>query len=248
MNILLRIMGFVAGMNHSLSRQSVNFVPMNWGLIGVCGVVGAVMLQIAVRDGDPSGYAIAFPALLVGLAFLISTLKRDTFFRRENGSENGSGAPVAPASETAIFEAPLGFTGKLRLHEKEARRFLNIPARAMRLESGALAFVSNIDASTRFSGVVTQSKVGLWISVPRLESTSDAPPIECGTLFYGKKPRPALRVHFNESADAKNARVKAILSFDISPDRDAMRDFLSSQTQHGAMLANASPFSNGPIR
>lgn len=240
MQILLRVLGYVAGVNANLSRQSVNLIPLNWALIGFCAVTSAVLGQIGLRDRDPQALLFVLPLLILGLPFLISTLKRDTFFRPETAAN----APLVSRPEAALFETGFGFTGKLRLHEKEARRFLDVPARAMRLDDGALAFVSNIDASTRFSGVVTKSKVGLWLSVPRFESTLESPQIECGTLFYGKRPRPALRVQFFETSDAKSPRVKAILSFDEASGRDAMRAFLLNQNQSAATPISASPFSS----
>ncbi|PQV65101.1 hypothetical protein B1R32_102108 [Abditibacterium utsteinense] len=215
-------------------------IPLNWALIGFCGMTGAVLAQIGLRDHDPQALLFVVPLFLVGLPFLISTLKRDTFFQSQDAPPISS--LVAARSEAALFETQFGFTGKLRLHEKEARRFLDVPARATRLENGALAFVSNIDASTRFSGVVTKSKVGLWLCSPQFESA----PIECGTLFYGKKSRPALRVQFLETADAKNARLKAILSFDDITSREAMRTFLLAQmgSTSSTSSQSASPFSS----
>lgn len=237
MQLLLRVMGYVAGVNASSARQSVNLIPGNWLIIGMSGFIGAILTQIGLRDHDPTALWFVVPLLLVSLLFLVSTLKRDTFFH----AEANSGSPSTAPAQSTIFETSFGFTGKLRLHEKEAQRFINVPARAMRMESGALAFVSRIDASTRTYGVVTKSKVGAWLSMPRFESSR----IECGTLFYGKKPQAALRLGFIETSNAKNGRVKAILTFDNPAQRDAMRAFLLAQTQGATMAVPvaASPFS-----
>jgi hypothetical protein len=235
----MRIMGYIAGLNASLSRQSVNFIPMNWGLIGASLVMAGVLGQIGWRDRDPQAIPYVVPAFLIGVTFLIATLKRNTFFRPQ-----GAAAPASARLEADLEQMPLHFTGHLRLHEKEARRFLDVPAAMTRLEDGSLAFVSSIDASTRFSGVVTKSKVGLWLSIPRFE----APQFECGTLYFGKAPRPALRFSHREGADAKNKAVTTILSFDSPLDRDAMRDFLTAQGASKAASISVSPFSSGPVR
>lgn len=235
MNLFLRLMGHIAQASASSARQSLNMVPGNWVVIGISGFMAAILGQIGLRDHDPLPFLFVVPLSIVSVLFLISTLKRDTFFRIEPASAS---AP-ATSSQKELFDTPFGFTGRLRLHEKEAQRFINVPAYATHLESGSLAFVSRIDASTRYSGVVTKSKVGLWLSVPRFES----PSIESGTLFYGKTPLPALRLQFSEGADARKPRVKAILTFDTPEHRDAMRAFLLTQVETSSLPVSASPFS-----
>ena len=102
----------------------------------------------------------------------------------------------------------LRITGKLRLHEKAAQRFTDMPASRLHLEDGSYAFASNIDASTRTYGVVTTKRVGLWLLMPNLRTVQ----WEEGNLYNGFRPRPALRLKFEDALD-KNRRSTAISSF-----------------------------------
>ncbi|RYG69524.1 hypothetical protein EON80_09635 [bacterium] len=230
----MRLMGWVARTSHNLSRQSVNMVPMNWLVIFIAGVVASGCWGIMVTEHNPLAIFGAIPGLAVFLAFLISFVKRDTFFTTEP-------LPTATAvSGDAPLQTELRWTGKLRLHEKAAKRFIDMPAMATRLEGGEFAVVSNIDASTRFYGVVTNSKVGAWLALPQPHSFE----IEAGTLYYGFRGAPALRMRFLDGTDSKKG--VAILSFDAPTDRDAFYSWLEAEkaTASGHATSTVAPVLN----
>jgi hypothetical protein len=105
-------------------------------------------------------------------------------------------------------------SGKLRLHEKCAERFLEVPAVLTRLENNELAVVSSIDASSRMDGAVTQQRVGVWLLVPRAGSLR----WEEGWQYSGLKRSPALRLKFEDALD-KNKASSAVLAFDDESQR-----------------------------
>jgi len=115
----------------------------------------------------------------------------------------------------------LRLTGQLRLSEKVARRFLDVPVSRVRLENDALAFASNIDASSRMYGVVTQKRAGLWLMMPNPRSLT----WQEGNLYHGFSPRPALKLNFNDSLN-KDKKSSAILAFGSEAARtQALQEF-----------------------
>ncbi len=115
----------------------------------------------------------------------------------------------------------LRLTGQLRLSEKVARRFLDVPVSRVRLENDALAFASNIDASSRMYGVVTQKRAGLWLMLPNPRSLT----WQEGNLYHGFSPRPALKLNFNDSLN-KDKKSSAILAFGSEAARtQALQEF-----------------------
>jgi hypothetical protein len=241
LNIIFRLLGLVAQTSNSLSRQSVNLVPMNWFVIIVTGGIAVMGWAIVFGDGNPMGLLGALPFTFIAGAYIASFVKRDTFFIRESLP-----APV-PISGDAPLATDLRWTGRLRLHEKAAKRFLDMPATATRLEDGSFTVVSNIDASTRFYGVVTNSKVGLWLALPRPASFE----IEAGSLYYGFRGAAALRLSFIDGADEKKA--KAILSFDSPEARNGFYSWLEAEkarvgspaiSSNSPQASSASPFSS----
>jgi hypothetical protein len=123
----------------------------------------------------------------------------------------------ANARQSATQNATLRVTGKLRLHQKCAARFLDVPAFLMRLKGGELAVASHIDASPSLDGRVTESRVGVWLIVPQAGSLR----WEEGRLYHGFKPAPALRLRYNDALD-KGKKSTAVLSFANETERAAI--------------------------
>ncbi len=218
MNIFYSVMGFAAQQSDKLSRQRVNFIPLNWLLIVAGPLLG---LSAVVGSNDSTHLIWAVPLLVVvclcAALLLLSWFLRNIVFQKQKD---------APAPDSAIggvpFEGKLVFTGKLRLQEKVARRFLAMPAQLVTLENGALAFVSNIDASSRMYGVVTKVRSGTWLSIPR-EGTLQ---MENGLFYYGFAGCPALRLKYQEELDGSKAT--AILAFDSAAQCQAACVLLST--------------------
>lgn len=210
-------MGWVAKSSHSLSRESVNLLPMNWLVIIVAGIFSLCFWGMGLFEGRPIAILGAIPCTLITLAYLVSFFKLDTFFVSQPLPEL-----QAVAGDT-VLATGFGWTGRLRLHEKAAKRFIDMPAQASRLEDGSLVVASHIDASTYMYSIVTQSKVGVWLAVPQPATFT----IEAGSLYYGFKEAPALRLRFTDGTDSKNR--KAILSFDSEQARSAMASWLAAE-------------------
>ncbi|BCM91790.1 hypothetical protein IAD21_03666 [Abditibacteriota bacterium] len=230
MNPLYSLLGTVALVSGKMSRFSINFIPSNWGLMGACALFGFGSLSTYSRDHDVSTLLLGLFLLLVGLLFLLSSLLQHTVFQPQPNSSATFGAPGER------FDGSLLFTGKLRLQEKTARRFLAVPAQLVTLENGSPAFASNIDASSRMYGVVTSARRGMWLSIPRPGSLQ----MEDGLFYHGFKGVPALRLRFTDELDASQNTV--IAAFDSPTARDAARAQLSGQS--GAQAPLSSPFSS----
>ncbi len=131
-----------------------------------------------------------------------------------------SGSQWTPQNAANATANDIRMTGHLRLSEKIARRFLDVPIQRVRLENDALAFASNIDASSRMYGVVTQKRAGLWLMMPNPRTLT----WQEGNLYNGFSPRPALKLRFNDVLN-KDRKSTAILSFGSEAARtQAMQD------------------------
>ncbi len=229
MDLLYSLLGMVALASGKMSRFSVNLVPSNWGLMGACGIFGFICLGSFSSDHDLTTLMFGLFLWLIGLLFLVSSLLRHTIFQPQPAS------PSIPAPGER-FDGSLIFTGKLRLQDKVARRFLAVPASLVTLENGSPAFASNIDASSRFYGVVTSARRGVWLSVPRRGTLQ----MEDGLFYHGLKGIPALRLNFTDELDGSQNSV--IAAFASPTARDAARAQLGGQSGAGAPLS--SPFSS----
>jgi len=127
------------------------------------------------------------------------------------------GAPhIAPAPIPEDQPIPLRLSGKLRLHAKATGRFLNVPARTVRLDDGTFAFASLLDASKRLEGKTTESRAGVWLLVPGGEWTWRA-----GLLAHGGRRYPSVKIHYRDALD-KNRRASAVLACEDEPTRAAL--------------------------
>lgn len=226
MGFLYSILGGVAKISSSMSRYRINLIPSNWLVIGLC----AIFASVALADKSAARIPALLVCVLVGGLFLLSSLMQHTIFQRTSGAATKATSAAPPVMQAAthdaspfssheaapaIVSAPaengrsdIRLTGRLRLHEKLAQRFLDVPVSPVHLDDGAFAFASNIDASSRTYGVVTQKRSGLWLLMPQPRTLS----WEEGLLYSGFKPRPALRLNYADALD-KDKKSSAILSF-----------------------------------
>jgi hypothetical protein len=187
----------------------------------------------------------------VGGLLLLSSLMKHIVFQRTHGAAStkastqhagalqnspfnsnvalqSSSVPTPAATSTENppqnqeIASGLRVSGKLRLHEQCAARFLDVPAAFVRLPSGELAVASNIDASSRMYGQVTDRRIGIWLIVPQPRTLK----WENGCLYNGFKPLPALRLRYADALD-KGKTSTAIVAFD----NEAARDHFATQLQ-----------------
>ena len=222
MNIFYSLMGWVAQQSDAMSRQSVNLIPLNWLVICAGPLVGLGAI-FSSNDGAHLLWAVPLALALCLAAFLLllSWFLRNVIFQKQPHAlaTNGSigGAPAEPV------EVSLVFTGKLRLQEKVARRFLAVPARLVTLENGARAFASNIDASSRTYGIVTKARTGTWLSIPREDSLQ----VENGLFYHGFAGRPALRLRYVDELDGSTNNV--VIAFESSEQCESARALLGAR-------------------
>ncbi|HZT41251.1 MAG TPA: hypothetical protein VFA07_03635 [Chthonomonadaceae bacterium] len=162
------------------------------------------MVKDGAHPGDPGLWitTTVLSGLVLALA-LITLAQKYVVFQKTT-----AGMPMAVVSSSS-FAPPvidpqrgldLRLTGKLSLNEKNSQRFLDVPARMVTLETGEQAFASNIDASSRFMGVTTSKRAGIWASIIQPGSLREAEP---GRLYVGLATRPALRLHYTDAATAR---------------------------------------------
>jgi hypothetical protein len=225
--------GLPSDLQGKLGGSTAKFAPINMD--------SSLELSEGQTPGNPlaSTTGVALAALIGGL-FLFSSLRQHVFFRRTaskgavaelvNSPFSGASAlrdsNMAPAVTAGpeTQNTPFHFTGQLRLNEKVASRFMEMPVQLLPLEDGKKAFASHIDASIRMYGQVTESKVGVWLSVPE----SGTLQMEEGLLYAGAIGQPALRLSYEDSAD-KSKKKTAVLSFATVEQRAAMQKELASQ-------------------
>ena len=221
-------MGGVAKASGRMSRFSINFIPSNWILIGACLILSFVFWGGFLKDRDAIDLVGALLLLISGCAFIGSSLLRHIIFQKlpapatDPAALGATSGAAAPASDAGL-NVPMRLTGRLRLSERVAQRFLDIPVGLERLENGQLALMSNIDASSRFYGAVVNSKSGLWLSILNLNTLE----VDDGALYHGFKGAPSLLLRYTDEADGKP--VQNILAFTSARDRDVVRAALQSE-------------------
>jgi hypothetical protein len=225
--------GLPSDLQGKLGGSTAKFAPINMD--------SSLELSEGQTPGSPlATTACVAVAALIGGLFLFSSLRQHVFFRRtasksavtETVNSPFSGASalrdsnMSPAvtAGTDAQDTLFNLTGQLRLNEKVASRFMEVPVQLLPLDDGKKAFASRIDASERMYGQVTQSKVGVWLSVPETGTLQ----MEEGLLYTGAIGQPALRVSYLDSAD-KNKKKTTVLSFATAEQRAAVQKELASQ-------------------
>lgn len=173
------------------------------------------MLVEGNAPGDATTFVpLTFVSGLLLAVFGLTFALKYVIFQKTAPAMNVPGIPPAIDPQRGI---DLRVTGKFVLDAKNSRRFLNVNAGLFRLETGDVALVSNIDASSRFYGVTTSKRVGLWSIVL---SPNGLQKLELGRLYDGFGARPAVRIRYVE-VDSRSA-ASAILSFGSESERDMM--------------------------
>ena len=148
------------------------------------------------------------------LALFIATFAmRYVVFQRTGRRLDRPGETLA-FPETGI---DLRFTGSMKLEFKGSRRFLNVPASLATLDTGQLALVSRIDASSFFMGIRAINRSGVWASVIQAGMLKD---VELGLLYLGFGTRPALRLDYVDATTGQ--RELSILSFRTERERQVV--------------------------
>lgn len=151
-------------------------------------------------------------AVVLGVValFVIATIKRNTIFRRAD-----FGSPVAKVK--SVDRLTVGATGTFVLEQegkKIQKRFVAMPALLAHLDDGNPALFSNIDASSKFMGVTTSKRAGVWTLAIQRGSVQG---VRVGYLYWGAARRPALRFSYT-SAGVKR---EAVISTDDTRMLDA---------------------------
>ena len=177
--------------------------------LGELTVTEEYVLHEGAQPANPAWYALTLVLTGIPALLLIASLALKHVVFRKTAAE----APALPENDVPV---DLRVTGKFRLTDKIAERFLNMPAGLGVLPSGERAFVSNIDASVSMYGMKTEDRAGYWAIVLR-ERALEPGQIETGSLYVGPRPRPALRIRFSDAQNGKPST--AVLSFRTEVER-----------------------------
>lgn len=169
--------------------------------------------------------AVTLAATLSMVALLLVRIWRFVVFRRSDEVDAAAESPPPTAVDLRV-------SGLFRLGEHKPHRFLDVPAALTRLESGDLAMVANVDASSRLFGVKTTDRSGLWSIVVSFEQVTQ---VETGSLYLGLRRRPALRMKYSAGGSRKGG--VAVLS---CPDV-AQRTFVRHELARLARGSQPSP-------
>lgn len=162
----------------------------------------------------PLGVSVALLAVagLATLLFWITYAKRYVIFRSDTDlTPSMTGASIAPT------EATVRVTGQFTLDTGAKQRFLGVRSAPVDLETGDVGFVCNVSASSRFMGVTTTKREGLWIMGVRRDGTVR---FTRGRQYLGLSADPALKIEFLDALSG--GRQSGILSFDSTAARDAV--------------------------
>ncbi|BCM91793.1 hypothetical protein IAD21_03669 [Abditibacteriota bacterium] len=218
MDSFYSLMGGVAKLSGAMSRSSINLVPENGILMGLCLLLGFGCLVTYSMLGELWMLLLGFFALLSLILLFISSLLNHTIFQAK---------PVQASTPSADpnFDGRVLFSGKLRLQQKTVRRFLGVPSQIALLEDGDFGFVSLIDASSTFNGFVVNELRGPWHSVPVPGSLK----LQDGMFYYGFKGQPAIRLSYAEKLDRSQKRATAIVAFNSEAARESARRALTEK-------------------
>jgi len=152
-------------------------------------------------DSLSSALIAAVALSIVGL-FIIATIKRNTIFRRAD-----FGSPVSKVKSADPLK--VGATGTFALEQQGKaieKRFVAMNAILAHLDNGSPALFSNIDASSRFMGVTTSKRAGVWTLAIDAGSVQAS---QVGHLYWGTTRRPALRFSYTSAGVKRQAVITA---------------------------------------
>ena len=163
------------------------------------------MLIAGARPANSMSSALISIALFAVLAlFLIASVNRNTIFQRAE-----FGSPVAKVKTAESLK--VGTTGTFALEQAGKiveRRFIDMTSMLAHLDNGDPAMFANIDASSRFMGVTTSNRAGIWYLAVGGGAVFDG---EAGFLYWGTKRRPAYRFRY---ASQRGSKRQAIITTD----------------------------------
>jgi hypothetical protein len=211
----VEVVGMVRRMDPELRRK----LQSEGGKLGPV----AVNTEYALEEGRHPGSAalLSLASLVSGVLLLLSIYTLASGYAVFRPSPRETVAPAAAIDPDEGID--LRVSGRFSLEDQHRRRFLDVGAGLGTLESGDLGFYPNSDASTRFHGVTTVGRAGMWtLHVPR-GSFNDPEP---GCLYVGLAERPAYRLRWR-GPDGKPTA--AILSFATEAERAAFAAGLAVQ-------------------
>ncbi len=148
-------------------------------------------------DSISSALTAAIVLSIVAL-FIIVTINRNTIFRRAD-----FGSPVSKVKSADPLK--VGATGTFGLEQEGKvieKRFVGMNAILAHLENGNPALFANIDASSRFMGVTTSKRAGVWTLAVDAGSVQAS---QIGYLYWGAARRPALRFSYTSGGTKRRA-------------------------------------------
>jgi hypothetical protein len=205
----------ITGMLDEMDSEMQTKLHEKGGQIGGVRIDTKYMLTEGRQPGNPVvGAALMVVFGLLSLAFIGTFLMKYVVFQK-TGAETPS-LSTAQAALTPEQHVDLRVTGRFALDQRNAKRFLNVPAAIATTGGGEMVIISNIDASSKLYGITTQKLAGLWTLV--LQPTG-LQQVEIGRLYDGLNIRPALRIRYREG---NSGTVSAILSFANAAERETV--------------------------
>jgi hypothetical protein len=135
--------------------------------------------------------------------FVLAMANRDTIFQRAD-----LGTPVAKMKSADSIR--VSGTGTFVLEQQGGKfvekRFVGMPSVLAHTEAGSPALFSNIDASSRFMGVKTADRSGIWRLAVDANSVRET---QTGYLYWGTARRPAYRFTYTTRGAKRRAVVTA---------------------------------------
>jgi energy-converting hydrogenase Eha subunit F len=155
------------------------------------------MLVVDTHPADSmTSASIALALFAVVTLFVIASVKRNTIFQRAD--------LAAPTSRMKSTESvAVRGTGTFSLEQSGKvveQRFVDMASVLGHLDDGTPALFSNIDASSRFMGVTTSKRSGIWMLAISAGSLQDS---QTGYLYWGRSRRPAFRFTYKSTRGAK---------------------------------------------
>jgi len=132
--------------------------------------------------------------------FVFASVRRNTIFQRAE-----FGSPVAKVKTAESLK--VGTTGTFALEQGGKiveRRFIEMTSMLAHLDNGDPAMLANIDASSRFMGVKTSDRSGIWYVAVDAGSVTNG---ESGFLYWGTKRRPAYRFTYTSRRGSKRQAI-----------------------------------------
>jgi hypothetical protein len=176
-------------------------------------VDSADMLNAGASPPEPAVWAVTL--VLSGalfLAFLVSFLRQYVIFQVKPNS-GFSSLDLSGVSLPALIRV----TGEFALEMRDRKRFLNVPTHPTMLENGHFALLSNIDASSRFFGIRTNNRSGVWLVAVSPASVRD---LTRGTFYLGGGAAHAVRFRYEDGVNSSTKT--AILSFATLGEREVV--------------------------